>query len=97
MKKKKIYLKKLVIRIQIFIKKNSLIVSRDTNNICENIICNGSKDNTYSWNHDCEVPKNEKCPGKMGEGTYIDKCPESIKGDKRICQPICGEIPKCNQ
>lgn len=63
-------------------------VSRDNNNTCEDIICKGGKDNTYVGNLECEVPKNEKCPGKMGDGTYIDKYPESIKGDKRICQPV---------
>jgi hypothetical protein len=77
--------------------KKSLTVKSDENKKCEKIVCKGSDDNIYSWNHECEIPKNEKCPGKLGDGSYVDKCPISIKGDKRICQPICGDIPKCNQ
>ena len=50
----------------------------------------------YAWNHECKVLQSESCPGKSGDGTYIDKCPESIVDGKRICQPICGELPKCN-
>jgi hypothetical protein len=75
---------------------NNFKSGRDLNDDCEKIVCKGSKENMYVWNHECKVLESESCPGKSGDGTYIDKCPESIIDGKRVCQPICGEIPKCN-
>ena len=75
---------------------NNFKSGRDLNGECEKIICKGSEENMYAWNHECKVSENEGCPGKSGDGTYIDKCPESIINGKRVCQPICGELPKCN-